>query len=121
MKNLSSERIEPNRTPITDRGAVALATFPALKRLSLVATLITDDGVKTLSTLENLELLDLRRTSVSDDALESLTRLKKLKVLRLADTKTTTIGRLKLGNRLPGCRITDSRTAPPPRQPPRRP
>lgn len=78
---------------LTDASLAHLATFPALKRLSLVGvSRTTDGGFVRLKGLTDLEELELDYTSISDDGLSHFSGLSKLRSLSLRNTAVTDAG-----------------------------
>jgi hypothetical protein len=77
-----------------------------LESLQLRATHITDAGLKHLSNLTNLKDLDLYGTSgISDAGIDHIAVLAALEKLDVTGTQVTPIGRARLEQALPVCRI----------------
>jgi len=72
-------------TKVTDAGLAALASFPALKEVRLMATAVTDQGLAALEACKGLESVKLGKKS-----------------------KTTLQGIEKLKKALPGCAVSTS-------------
>ena len=81
------ERLDLQRTTVTDACLVHVKELKQLKSLSLggYGTQINDPGIAQLSTLTGLEVLGLNRTNITDDAFAHLKPLRNLKVLNLRE------------------------------------
>jgi hypothetical protein len=74
---------------ITDEGLARLAECRSLKEISILSSRITDAGLASLSKCSGLESLQLHASSVTDAGVAQLARLPNLRFLSLYDTQIT--------------------------------
>ena len=99
------ERLNLNKTKVTDKDLKWLEKIPDLEGLDLHGTRITDKGLDYVVKLESLQILDLSNTDVTDKGLEKLEVLDELKKLFLNDTRVTQKGIDSLQSALSECKI----------------
>ena len=121
VKNMSDEalrQVDFHDFPFVDIRGIrlsgasheALGTLSHLRALCLVNTGTSDKDIKALANLTNLESLDLVGIPITDDGLAVLEGLPKLRTVHLKGSSTTTVGRSRLKERVPGCRVVYDET-----------
>jgi hypothetical protein len=95
------ERLDLNRSPVTDSGLIHLRGLTRLRRLVLVGPKVSDAGLDHLAGLTGLESLILTDAPITDTGLVRLKELIKLKEVSLAGTAVTDAGVRELQQALP--------------------
>lgn len=94
------QKLDLQKTEITNAGLAAVAELTELRSLNLAGTRITGAGLERLSTLRKLEQLDLRETTLVAADLGSLVALQALRSIELPE-KIATDDVLAILGRLP--------------------
>ncbi len=84
--------LDLNRSPLTDRGLVALARFDGLRTLKLGSSDLSDAGVASLGARGDLTLLVLAGRGITDASVETLNELRDPIHLGLFNTSLTASG-----------------------------
>jgi hypothetical protein len=86
------ERLDLQRSRVSDAGLERLEGLTRLRELNLTHTKITDAGMERIGKLAGLEVLSLECTAISDSGVKNLRELTRLRELDLGLAPVTEVG-----------------------------